>query len=227
MSAPSAQKAAMLARIRGALGKSGPAPETARGGALPQQRIAVPVRARRAPAESVQDFRQRLADQKVIVETLAAPEQIPAAVVRALEAARLPLKIRLGAEPAFDKLPWAGVPALQRSKGAASPATAAALSHAIAGIAETGTLVLASGEDNPVTLTFLPDLHIVTVEERTIVGGLEDAFDVVRARFGQGRMPRTLNLVSGASRTGDIGGQLVMGAHGPRTLVVLVIRSQA
>jgi hypothetical protein len=33
-----------------------------------------------------------------------------------------------------------------------------------------------------------------------------------------GAMPRTLNLVTGASRTGDIGGKIVMGAHGPRRL---------
>ncbi len=38
-----------------------------------------------------------------------------------------------------------------------------------------------------------------------------------------GTMPRTLNLVTGASRTGDIGGRIVMGAHGPRRLAVFLL----
>jgi L-lactate dehydrogenase complex protein LldG len=37
-------------------------------------------------------------------------------------------------------------------------------------------------------------------------------------------MPRTVNFVSGPSRTADIGGQLVMGAHGPRRLCVILVR---
>ena len=38
-----------------------------------------------------------------------------------------------------------------------------------------------------------------------------------------GTMPRTLNLVTGASRTGDIGGRIVMGAHGPRRVAVFLL----
>jgi L-lactate dehydrogenase complex protein LldG len=36
-------------------------------------------------------------------------------------------------------------------------------------------------------------------------------------------MPRTLNLVSGPSRTADIGGRIVIGAHGPRRLMVVIV----
>ena len=39
----------------------------------------------------------------------------------------------------------------------------------------------------------------------------------------RGAMPRTVNLISGPSRTADIGGQLVMGAHGPRRLCVILV----
>lgn len=217
------KRTAMLTRIRAAL--AGAAPRAV-ASSLPQARIGVPARALRPRPERITDFKMRLLEQKVIVEDVAAPEFVPAAVIHVLETARMGLRIRCGAEPYYEKMPWPAKASLERTLGAASPTTAAALSHAIAGIAETGTLVLASGEENPVTLTFLPELHIVTVEESMIVGGLEDAFDVVRARYGRGRMPRTLNLVSGASRTGDIGGQLVMGAHGPRKLAVLVVKGR-
>ena len=96
------------------------------------------------------------------------------------------------------------------------------MSRAVAGVAETGTLALASGADNPVTLGFLPDTHIVVLRADTIVGSYEAACALVRAA-ADGAMPRTLNLVTGASRTGDIGGKIVMGAHGPRRLAVVLL----
>jgi L-lactate dehydrogenase complex protein LldG len=38
-------------------------------------------------------------------------------------------------------------------------------------------------------------------------------------------MPRSLNLISGPSRTGDIGGRIVLGAHGPRRLCIVIVGS--
>ncbi|MEL6226223.1 MAG: LUD domain-containing protein, partial [Pseudomonadota bacterium] len=77
----------------------------------------------------------------------------------------------------------------------------------------------------PVTLNFLPETHIVVVDQNAIVGPYEEAFDRVRTRFGDGKMPRTVNMVSGPSRTGDIGGRIVMGAHGPRRMMVVIVES--
>ena len=65
--------------------------------------------------------------------------------------------------------------------------------------------------------------HIAIVSAKDIVGPYEDAWQRIRARFGPGEMPRTVNFVSGPSRTGDIGGQLVMGAHGPRRMCVIIV----
>lgn len=109
------------------------------------------------------------------------------------------------------------------SEGAAAPNDAVGLSHALAGIAETGTLVVAAGVDNPVTLAFLPETHIIVVDRSKIVTTYEAALTVVRDTFGEKGMPRTLNYISGASRTADIGGKIVIGAHGPRTLGVIVV----
>ena len=126
--------------------------------------------------------------------------------------------------PTCAALAWGSEPALERRKGPAAGDDEVGLSHATAAVAETGTLVLASGADNPVTLNFLPETHIVVVEDKDLVGGYEGAWDKLRARFGRRAMPRTVNLVSGPSRTADIGGQLVMGAHGPRRLCVILVR---
>jgi len=80
------------------------------------------------------------------------------------------------------------------------------------------------GPDNPVTLNYVPETHVVVVEDKDLVGSYEQVWPKVRTQFGKGQMPRTVNLISGPSRTGDIGGKLVMGAHGPRRMCVVLVR---
>ncbi len=72
----------------------------------------------------------------------------------------------------------------------------------------------------------MPETSIVVVEESDLVATYEDAWQCIRARFGDRAMPRTVNLISGPSRTGDIGGQIVMGAHGPRRMCVILVREK-
>lgn len=100
----------------------------------------------------------------------------------------------------------------------------ASLSHAEAGVVETGTLALFSGAGNPTTLNFLPENHIVMVSENDIVAHYEDVWTLARARFGEGQMPRTLNFITGPSRSADIEQTLLLGAHGPLRLHVLLTR---
>jgi L-lactate dehydrogenase complex protein LldG len=92
---------------------------------------------------------------------------------------------------------------------------------AFAGVAETGTLVMLSGADNPTTLNFLPDDHIVVVSALQIVAHLEDAWRLLHD--GTTAMPRTVNLITGPSRTADVEQTIQLGAHGPRRLHVIVI----
>ncbi|WP_439542410.1 LutC/YkgG family protein [Hyphomicrobium sp.] len=98
----------------------------------------------------------------------------------------------------------------------------AAVSHAWGAVAETGTLLLASGAANPASLAFLPEVHIVAVARNTIAPSFEEAFARLGSDLSPQRWPRAVNLVSGASRTGDIGGRIVKGAHGPRRLAVFI-----
>lgn len=218
----------MLASIRERLGvvpegePSRRAAVTARLASPPAHPL--PARATKERPALVRDFKERLRAQLAVVEELPGAGLIPAAVARVLDAAHVRPEIRLGMDPRLLGLPWDAVSMLTCLYGAAHAADVASLVHAAAGIAETGTLVIASGADNPVTLSFLPEISIVAIAEDTIVGSLEEGFAAARAMNVKGQMPRTLNLVSAASRTGDIGGRLVMGAHGPRQLVVLVYR---
>jgi len=183
----------------------------------------VPERAKQGKERLRGLFRQYLEGQSATVVEAANAAEVPAAIASFLRGANLPLRLRVGEDAYLEALAWATEPALERRKGPAAGDDEVGLSHAAAAVAETGTLVLASGADNPVTLTYLPETHIVVVEGKDLVGGYEGAWDKLRARFGRRAMPRTVNLVSGPSRTADIGGQLVMGAHGPRRLCVILV----
>lgn len=166
-----------------------------------------------------------LEGQSATVVSVATPNDVPSAVANFLRASNLPQRVRVGADPFLADLDWSKEPALERQRGHAKAHDEVGLSHATIAVAETGTLVLASGAGNPVTLNFLPETHIVVLTAKDIVGPYETAFERIRDAYGRGGMPRTLNLISGPSRTGDIGGRLVMGAHGPRRMCVIVVDS--
>lgn len=168
-------------------------------------------------------LRAFLEGQSATVVRVTTSSEVPSAVADFLRSSNLPQRIRMGEDAFLAKLDWSREPALKRQQGRAEAGDEVGLSHATVAVAETGTLVLASGGENPVTLNFLPETHIVVLTAKDIVGPYETAFERVRDTYGRGLMPRTLNLISGPSRTGDIGGKLVMGAHGPRRMCVILV----
>jgi L-lactate dehydrogenase complex protein LldG len=220
------RRAAMLDKIRAGVSDGGTVPtrRTAVEARLAKQAPhLIPERANRDTAGLKALFTEHLKSQTATVLEVKNQGEIPAAIATYLRNSNLPMRIRLGDDGRLGALPWPSEPALTLEKGAAQPGDQVGLAHAVAGVAETGTLVMASGADNPVTLNFLPENHIVVVRGKDIVGNYERAFGAVRDRLGKGTMPRTLNLISGPSRTADIGGRLVVGAHGPRRLCVIIV----
>jgi L-lactate dehydrogenase complex protein LldG len=112
---------------------------------------------------------------------------------------------------------------LSITKGASQGDDEVSVTAAYAGIAETGTLLLHSGPASPTTLNFLPDNHIVVLRASQIVGAYEDAWDRLRAA---GALPRTVNMITGPSRTGDIEQTIMLGAHGPRRLHIVLVEDE-
>jgi L-lactate dehydrogenase complex protein LldG len=184
---------------------------------LVPERVAKPPRALR---ELLRGF---LEGQSATVIEVAGRSDIPSALTGFLRSANLPQRVRLGEDAFLAGLDWSSEPTLERQHGAAHPGDEVALSHAGAAVAETGTLVMTSGPANPVTLNFLPETHVVVLAAKNIVGPYEAAFERLRTSLGQGILPRTVNLISGPSRTADVGGKLVTGAHGPRRLCVIIV----
>ncbi|MCW8886378.1 MAG: LUD domain-containing protein [Motiliproteus sp.] len=102
------------------------------------------------------------------------------------------------------------------------PGDIASLTGSFAGIAETGTLMLLSGPQSPTTLNFLADIHMVLLHESSIVGPYEAAWQKLREQGDS--MPRTVNMITGPSRSADIEQKLQMGAHGPKRLVIFLAK---
>ena len=117
--------------------------------------------------------------------------------------------------PELAALDWTGI----RTHGDIAPDEAAALGLALWGIAESGSLVVHSGAEAPILLSFLPLHHLVVLEERALLPHLED----YAARMQGAVQPRNAILITGPSGTTDIEGSYVRGAHGPGFLHVLMI----
>ena len=119
------------------------------------------------------------------------------------------------------KLPWATAPALR----AVQSGDALAVSTAVAAIAETGSVALASGPENPVLSAFLPEHHALVVPASAVLGPSEDLWALLREQAGPEGLvfPRTLHWVTGPSRSGDIEMTMLFGAHGPLSLTLFLL----
>ena len=216
----------MLASIRSGLGVAGhdktrAAAVTARLASHPSS--TVPARARGSAEDLEKQFADMLEGQAATLEWIAREDDIPEAVARYLRDHNLPAQARIGGDGMLACLPWKRAGALEIASGPAEPEDPVGITRALTGAAETGTLFLTSGPDNPTSLNFLPETHIAVIRKTDITGSYEEAWDRLRSRYGEGNLPRTVNLISGPSRTADIEQTMVMGAHGPRRLHVIVV----
>ena len=218
---------AILARVRAKLGVRGDEPGR-RG--LVHSRLRthpanmIPERAQRPKAELprlLQTMLEKNGAKTIRVRTL---KGIPEAVASALRDHNLPSRVRIGEDAIFESL-RAEPGVIEVLSGPAQATDTVALSHAFAGAAETGTLFLSSGPNNPSTLNFLPENHFVVVLANDIVGSYEECWAKLRSTCDGAPIPRTVNLISGPSRTADIEQTIVMGAHGPKNLVVFIAGS--
>lgn len=121
----------------------------------------------------------------------------------------------------LTELDWSTLDDCQIEHREALAGDVASLTSSFAGIAETGTLMLLSGSQSPTTLNFLPDIHLAVLEAKNIVGPYEAAWQKLRETHDA--MPRSVNMITGPSRSADIEQKLQMGAHGPKRLVIFLI----
>ena len=227
--------------LRKNLERHAPAPSLSRldNATTPEQRLAL--FARMAEAVAVQ------------ITYIGSEAEIPKSIADFLigqdGAQKMPISV--AAAPSLRHLDWASEPRLKTEFGAIRDGAAVALQQAFAGIAETGSLMVCSSPDHPVTLNFLGDLSLVILHESDLVLSLESAWQKWRNRPNQAassdkqaassdkqaassdkqaassdkqaRDPRLINIITGPSRTADIEGKILLGAHGPGTLHIILV----
>lgn len=163
-------------------------------------------------------FRERalgLASTVDEVETLAA---VPAAVARYLEASGLPRAAVCWQE--FVALDW-GDAGMRVEARAARDTDLVGITGAFCAVAETGTLMTVSGRETPAAVSLLTETHVAVMGASRIVRGMEEAWQLARSELG--RLPRSVNFISGPSRTADIEQTVTLGAHGPYRVHVIVV----
>ncbi|MFL5141833.1 MAG: lactate utilization protein C [Microvirga sp.] len=183
----------------------------------------IPARGQVSGEALVEVFRAQAEAALATVRVVDSVAEVPRAVAEFLRDHNLPATLRMGDDPRLKAMPW-GETALEMSQGRSDGRDLNAVSHALGGVAESGTAVMVSGPENPSTLNFLPDNHIVVIAAKDIAGDYERVFAKLRATYGKGQMPRTVNFITGPSRSGDIEQTLLLGAHGPRRLHLVVVK---
>ena len=89
--------------------------------------------------------------------------------------------------------------------------------------AETGTIALYATPTSGRLTSLLPTAHVALVRPSQIVRTIPEGLALLADYAArQGGFPSTVNLVSGPSRTGDIEGDLAVGAHGPVRAGVII-----
>jgi L-lactate dehydrogenase complex protein LldG len=212
----SESRSAILSAIRSSLGRTD----------LPKEAVAELERGLREPkarilprvdGDVVEFFLVRAQALAMTIARVARRTEVPAAAVDYLTQRNLPK--RLVVASALKDLQWpAGIDVRH---GATKQDDPVSVTACFAAVAETGSLAMLSGPETPTTLNFTPDDMIAVLDRRDIVAHQEEVWQ--RIRRERKTLPRTINLVSGPSRTADIEQVVQLGVHGPRRVHVILV----
>ena len=169
-------------------------------------------------ASKTERFTERARSLMSSVARLASIETVPLELARYLGEAGL--HKRVVCWPELQRLDWQGA-GINAECRPTQPDDMVGVTGAFAAIAETGTLVMASGERTPAAISLLPETHIAVLPASRIVDTMEDAFALLRAETSS--WPRAVNLISGPSRTADIEQTVTLGAHGPYRVHIIIV----
>ncbi len=98
----------------------------------------------------------------------------------------------------------------------------AGLTECEALVAETGSVLVSTASSGGRALSVLPPHHVVLARRQQLAPNLAAALRVVRQKR-ENNWPSMLSFITGPSRTGDIERILVLGAHGPKKLTILLL----
>ena len=126
---------------------------------------------------------------------------------------------------ASDRIPLSDLPAALEAAGIsiAEPKDGSVLvgiTGVNAALAATGSLVLYSGVGQYRATSLLPDKHIAVVKTSQLLLDMETWAAQSKAEFTK---PANITVVTGPSKTADIAQTLILGAHGPRAVHIVLL----
>jgi len=185
----------------------------------------VPARGRLGDKARVDLFIREAERVNATVARVSGAAGVPREVARYLAKNNLAMAIKVAPDLAEPIVPWMEQTLLDVDTGPADGGERVGVSRAFAGVAETGTLVLRAGPKSPTSLNFLPPTHMVVLSAADIAGDYETVWRRLRTENAESRggfMPRAVNWITGPSRTADIEQTLLLGAHGPQRLHIVI-----
>ena len=209
----------ILARIRGQTGKAGMTSEgeiaAVRSHIARHERGPLPSIAMQDP---VQHFIKECARLNTTLAEAADAAEVPREVARYIAAGSL--QPRCVGWPEFSTLDWQAA-SIEFDNRAPTGDDLIGITGCYCAIGETGTLLLLGAPSTPKSTALLPETHICIVKKSRMVPTMEDAFALMRSEIGE--PPRATFFVSGPSRTADIEQTIVIGAHGPYRVHVILV----
>lgn len=162
-----------------------------------------------------QNFKKKMTASMGMVHEVGSMNKVPAKVLEIAEG--LKIEPKAVAAASLESMKWGKIEVDFRP---AEISDVLGLSMPQFGIAETGTLVFCASKEDPASINFVPEFSIAILKEVDILETPEEVWAALK-----GKMPRTLNMISGPSKTGDIEQTLFLGAHGPRELHVILVKN--
>jgi L-lactate dehydrogenase complex protein LldG len=211
----------ILARIRKAQGRGGSEPTEAEIAKVREANARHEVGPQPAFAHApdrLAQFRKECDRLGTTHEAVASSSDIPAEVARYLAAKGLAPRIVGWRE--FAGLDWAGAGIAFDDRPAMGD-DGTGLTGCFCAIAETGTVLLLSAPAMPKVTALLPETHICIVRKERMLDTMEESFALLRQEVGE--PPRSVFFVSGPSRTADIEQTIVIGAHGPYRVHIILV----
>lgn len=163
-------------------------------------------------------FKEQAIAMASSVDEVSSINAVPSALARYLQKLELPM--RGVCWPALSNLDWVGAGISMESRATVGE-DQLGVTGSYCAIAETGTLLLTTSPSSPNKTSLLPDTHVAIVSTSRIVVGMEEAWDLLRVELKE--LPRACSFISGPSRTADIEQTLVIGAHGPYRVHIILV----
>ena len=97
----------------------------------------------------------------------------------------------------------------------------AAITDCEALVARTGSILLSANTGGRVTSVYTP-VHVCVAFTSQLVYHIKEALEGMKKKYG-GKLPSSISLATGPSRTADIEKTLVVGVHGPKEVFLFLV----